>query len=60
MISVRKSIVAKKKINIGEKFTLQNLTAKRTIKGISPMLIYKFLNKKAKKYYKKDQVILSN
>ena len=56
--SVRKSIVAKKKINIGERFTLKNLTAKRTLKGISPMNTYKFLNQKAKKNYQKDQIIL--
>ena len=56
--SIRKSIVAKKKINIGERFTLKNLTAKRTLKGISPMNTYKFLNQKAKKNYQKDQIIL--
>ena len=39
---VRKSIVAKYQIKKGQKFTLNNLTAKRPGVGISPMKIKKF------------------
>ena len=49
---VRKSIVAKKKIKKGEKFTKENLTTKRPGSGISPMKFYKFVNRKAKKVMK--------
>ena len=54
---VRKSIVAKKLINIGEVFSLENLTSKRPGSGISPMKIKRFLGKKSKKKYLSDQMI---
>lgn len=54
---VRKSIVAKKNIKKGEKFSLSNLTAKRPGIGISPMRFKFFQNKKSKKNYKKDEYI---
>ena len=54
---VRKSIVAKKNIKKGERFSLSNLTAKRPGTGISPMRFKFFRNKKSKKNYKKDEFI---
>ena len=54
---VRKSIVAKKYIKKGERFSLSNLTAKRPGIGISPMRFKFFQNKKSKKNYKKDEFI---
>ena len=54
---VRKSIVAKKFIKKGEKFTDSNLSVKRPGYGMSPMYWYKILNKKAKKNFKKDEMI---
>ena len=55
--NVRKSIVAKKKIKKGEKFTKENLTTKRPGNGISPMKFDKFVNRKAKKNYEIDEFI---
>ena len=54
---VRKSIVAKKEIRKGEKFSLNNLSAKRPGTGISPMKFKFFVNKKSKKNFKKDELI---
>ncbi len=54
---VRKSIVATKKITKGEKLTKFNIGAKRPGNGISPMKIYNFYGKKAKKNYEKDKKI---
>lgn len=54
---VRKSIVAKKDINKGEKFIIENLTTKRPGSGISPMLIDEVLGKRAKKKFLKDELI---
>ena len=53
----RKSIVAKKRINKGEKFTRFNLTCKRPGNGISPMNWYKVIGKKAKKKFDIDEII---
>lgn len=53
----RKSIVAKKYIKKGEKFSLTNMTAKRPFNGISPDKLDLFLNKVSKKNYKKDDLI---
>ena len=44
-------------INKGEKFTLQNLTAKRPGNGISPAYIAKLIGKNSKHYFKKDELI---
>ena len=54
---VRKSIVAKKNIKKGEKFTKENLTTKRPGNGISPMKFYNLLNRKAKKSFQIDDLI---
>ena len=56
-VLVRKSIVASENINIGEKFTYNNLTTKRPGNGLSPFLMEKLIGKKSSKNYKKDQQI---
>ena len=53
----RKSIVAAKKINKGEKFTIKNLCIKRPGDGMSPIYWYKILGKISKKNYLKDDLI---
>jgi len=54
---VRKSIVALKNIAKGEKFSEANITTKRPGNGISPMYWEKTIGKKAKKNYKKNDLI---
>jgi len=54
---VRKSLVARVDIKLGQQFTLQNLTAKRPADGINPMQISQLLGKKATRDYKSDQKI---
>lgn len=60
--SLRRTFYASKKISKGEKFTLNNLIALRPKirNSINLDNIYKFLNKKAKKNYKKYEPILVN
>ena len=53
----RKSIVAKKYISIGEKFTENNLSTKRPGTGISPMEWDKVLNQKSKYNFEADDII---
>ena len=53
----RKSIVAKRDIKRGEKFTEENLTVKRPGNGISPMRWDEIIGKTAVKNYKKDEQI---
>ena len=53
----RKSIVANTDILIGQFFTSENLTVKRPGSGVSPMKWYDVLGQKAKKNYKKDELI---
>jgi N,N'-diacetyllegionaminate synthase len=53
----RKSIVAKKNIEKGEKFSENNLTTKRPATGISPMRWEEVLTHCAAKDYKKDDFI---
>lgn len=53
----RKSIVAKCRIKKGEKYSENNLTVKRPGNGISPMLWYEVIGKKAKRDYKMDELI---
>ena len=55
---VRKSIVAKKVIEEGEKFSNSNITTKRPGHGINPMKFFKVLGKKAKKKFNKDELII--
>ena len=55
----RKSIVAKSLIKKNEKFTYQNLTAKRPGNGLNPMIIKNLINKKSKKtFYPDEQIII--
>tara|TARA_B100000886_G_scaffold200922_1_gene138660 strand:+ start:1977 stop:2981 length:1005 start_codon:yes stop_codon:yes gene_type:complete len=54
---VRKSIVAKKDIYKFEIFSKDNLTCKRPGIGISPMYFEKVIGLKAKKNFKKDDII---
>ena len=54
---VRKSIVAKNNIKKGELFSVKNLSFKRPGYGISPMKIMRILGKRAKKNFKKDDLI---
>jgi N,N'-diacetyllegionaminate synthase len=55
---VRKFLVAKKNIYKNDKFSYDNLTAKRTGKiGSSPMLLKKFIGRRASKQFLKDEII---
>ena len=54
---VRKSIVAKKNIIKGDKFSLENLSTMRPGGGISPNKFFKIIGKKAKKNYLKGTQI---
>ena len=54
---IRKSIVAKTRIQKGEIFNENNLTVKRPGNGISPMYWDKVIGKVAKKKYQKDDLI---
>lgn len=53
----RKSIVAKKNISIGEKFTLENLDIKRPGTGISPMEINNIIGTSSRFNFKKDDIV---
>ena len=50
--NARRSLVANKKINKNEKFSLTNLTCKRPGNGISANRYFEYLGKKSKKNYK--------
>lgn len=54
---IRKSIVAIKEIKEGDLFSYENLGCKRPGYGISPMEINKFLGKKSRKSFEKDEMI---
>ena len=54
---VKKFLVAKNYIKKGERFTLENLTAKRTGGGIESMKIGSVLNKKSKINFFKNEII---
>ncbi|HEC1546684.1 TPA: N-acetylneuraminate synthase [Campylobacter upsaliensis] len=56
-IIARKSLVAKREIQKGEKFSIDNLTTKRPGSGISAMRYEEYLGKRALKTYKKDELI---
>ena len=55
---VRKSLVASKRIRRGERFTEENLAAKRPGTGISPMLWDEVIGKIAPKDFEEDELIL--
>ena len=54
---IRKSLVASKFIKKGDKFTINNITAKRPSGGISPMKIKRVLGKIARKNFRTDNLI---
>ena len=54
---VRKSIVAQKKINVGEMLTEENLTVKRPGTGISPMRWDEVIGRKANRNFNEDELI---
>lgn len=54
---VRKSIVAKRKIEAGEIFSDENITAKRPGTGISPMLWDSVIGRAANRKYEEDELI---
>ena len=54
---VRKSIVAKSEIKIGEKFCEKNIISKRPEGGISPLKWKKIIGKRSKYNFKKDDFI---
>jgi N,N'-diacetyllegionaminate synthase len=55
--SARKSIVAKRKIEKGEKLSLENLTFKRPECGLSPVFIDMIIGKSAVREVQKDEAI---
>ena len=54
---IRKSIVAKNDIKIGDIFSVDNITTKRPGDGISPMYWYEVLGKRANRNFNKDEKI---
>lgn len=54
---IRRSIVAKTKIKIGDVFSCDNLAVKRPASGISPLRWNKVIGKKSKKNYNIDDFI---
>jgi len=54
---VRKSLVASKKINKGDIFSENNLTAKRPADGISPVFVDKFYGIKSNRDYEVDDLL---
>ena len=56
-LSVRKSIVAKRAIKKGDKFSNNNITIKRPGNGISPLKFFKIIGKKSKYSFKQDDLI---
>ncbi len=54
---VRKSLVAKKAIEKGEKFNNNNITIKRPGNGISPSKFFQVIGKKSKYSFKPDELI---
>ena len=55
----RKSIIAKKLINKGQKLSINNITCKRPGIGILAKNYFKVIGRKTKKKILKDQMILS-
>lgn len=53
----RKSLVASRKIEAGEKFSTENLTMKRPGTGISPMHFWEFLGQTAEKTIQKGSLV---
>lgn len=58
-IVARKSIVARSYIKKGEVFSVNNITCKRPGNGISPMMWYEVLGKKAERDFEADELIMA-
>ncbi|WP_312504886.1 N-acetylneuraminate synthase [Lysinibacillus sp.] len=56
-IPVRKSLVAKKAIRLGEVFSPSNLTVKRPGNGVEPSKYWSYIGKVASKSYEEDELI---
>ena len=56
--SIRKSLVAARKILHGERFSEENITAKRAGRGIDPSLWDMVIGRTAAKDYEQDEIIL--
>lgn len=54
---VRRSLVARDRIEKGDAFTEENLTSKRPGQGISPMEYWQYLDRPASRSYDRDDVI---
>jgi sialic acid synthase SpsE len=54
---VRKSLIAKNYIKKNQKFELKDISAKRPANGIPPIYLDKVIGKKAKKNFKKEELI---
>ena len=54
---VRRSLTANRKINKGELFTEENLTAKRPATGISPLFYWEKIGTPAERNYEEDDLI---
>ena len=54
---VRKSLVASKTINRGEKFTADNVGVKRPGTGMAPVYYWELIGKNAKQDYKADEMV---
>lgn len=54
---VRKSLVAKRAIREGERFSADNLAVKRPASGMSPMRYWELLGKRASRNYEADELI---
>ena len=57
MAVARKSLVASRLIKVGEKFTSENMTAKRPGTGVSPMRWDEIVGKTALRVYAEDELI---
>ena len=58
MSVIRKSLVAKRQIKVGELFSEKNLTTKRPGNGISPMRWHDIIGKKSTANYEPDDLIV--
>ena len=54
---IRKSLVAKKRINIGEEFTTDNITCKRPANGLCPTMFESLIGLKAHKDFFEDDFL---
>ena len=54
---VRKSIVAARRIESGELFSMDNITTKRPATGLSPMRWNEVIGKTAKRCFEQDELI---